>query len=139
MEFVTAIKDPSERAAKVADIINANPTIKTVVAEKNSIGEVYISILKKLLKKPSILKVFTTTNDSKKKIIDGLIAAISQKSITLLPNEQLQYELSVYKLEPLKNGNYTYNGPKDDAIMSTAFALSETGKKGYCFGYVGYN
>lgn len=125
LEIVTNIEDPVQRAIKIAEIINSHPSIRTVVAESNSIGEVYISILKKHLKHPQILKVFTTTNESKKRIVEKLIAAIGQKAITLLPNSQLEYEMSVYEMETLKNGNYTYNGKKDDCIMATCFAVDD--------------
>ena len=133
LEIVTNVEDPVARAIKIADIINSHPTIKKVIAETNSIGEVYISILKKHLKNPSILKNFTTTNDSKKRIVEKLIAAIGQKVITLLPNSKLDYQLSIYEMQSLKNGNYTYNGKKDDCIMATCFAVDEfynTGNKG---------
>ena len=133
LEIVTNVEDPVARAIQIADIINSHPTIKKVIAETNSIGEVYISILKKHLKNPSILKNFTTTNDSKKRIVEKLIAAIGQKVITLLPNSKLDYQLSIYEMQTLKNGNYTYNGKKDDCIMATCFAVDEfynTGNKG---------
>ena len=133
LEIVTNVEDPVARAIQIADIINSHPTIKKVIAENNSIGEVYISILKKHLKNPSILKNFTTTNDSKKRIVEKLIAAIGQKVITLLPNSKLDYQLSIYEMQTLKNGNYTYNGKKDDCIMATCFAVDEfynTGNKG---------
>lgn len=125
LDIVTNIEDPVQRAIRVAEIINEHPNIKTVVAEKNSIGEVYISILKKHLRRPNILKTFVTTNDSKKRIVEKLISAIGQKVITLLPNSQLDYEMSIYEMEALKNGNYTYNGKKDDCIMATCFAVDE--------------
>ena len=133
LEIVTNVEDPVARAIQIAEIINSHPTIKKVIAETNSIGEVYISILKKHLKNPSILKNFTTTNDSKKRIVEKLIAAIGQKVITLLPNSKLDYQLSIYEMQSLKNGNYTYNGKKDDCIMATCFAVDEfynTGNKG---------
>lgn len=134
LDIVTNIEDPVQRAIKIAEIINEHPSIKVVIAETNSIGEVYISILKKHLKRPNILKTFTTTNDSKKRIIEKLIAAIGSKYITLLPNNQLDYEMGVYEMQSLKNGNYTYNGKKDDCIMATAFAVDnfyETSTGGY--------
>ena len=71
------------------------------------------------------MKTFTTTNDTKKRIVEKLIAAIGQKAITLLPNSQLDYQLSIYEMQSLKNGNYTYNGKKDDCIMATCFAVDE--------------
>ena len=123
LEIVTSISDPVERAVKIASIINSHPTIKKAVCETNSLGEVYISILKRNLNNPNVIVDFTTTNDSKKRIVEKLIAAIGQGSITLLPHPQLDLELSTYEMEERKNGNYTYNGKKDDCIMATCFAL----------------
>ena len=125
LEIVTKEKDPVQRAIKLATIINSYPSIRKVIAEKNSIGEVYISILKKNLNRPEILEAFVTTNESKKRIIEKLISAIGQKTITLLPHPQLDLELSTYEMQELKNGNYTYNGKKDDCIMATAFAVDQ--------------
>lgn len=123
LEIVTSITDPVNRAIKISEIINSHPSIKRVVAEKNSIGEVYISILKKNLNRPNILSDFVTSNTSKKRIIEQLISSISQGNITLLPHPQLDLELSTYEIQYLKNGNYTYNGKKDDCILATSFAL----------------
>lgn len=125
LEIVTSIEDPVQRAIRIAEIINGYPSIKKVIAETNSMGEVYISILRRHLKRPQILQSFTTTNDSKKRIVEKLIAAIGSRYITLLPNSQLDYEMSIYEMQSLKNGNYTYNGKKDDCIMATCFAVDE--------------
>lgn len=136
LSIVTGVTDPVERAKCVANIINQYPSINKVVAEKNSLGEVYISILKKNLNKPNILREFVTSNESKKRIIERLITCISQKTITLLPHPQLDLELSMYEMQELKRGNYTYNGKKDDCIMATAFAVDEmnTSSGTYAFG-----
>jgi len=130
LEIMTDINDPVTRAERISSRINElNP--KTVVAETNSIGEVYISILKRKLNRPEILQTFTTTNDSKKRIIEKMIAAINTKSITLLPNSQLDYELGIFEMQSLKNNNYTYNGKKDDCIMATAFAIDRIYDNGH--------
>lgn len=138
LEIVTNIKDPVDRAKKIAEIINQHPSIRKVVCETNSLGEVYISILKKNLNNPSILVNFTTTNESKKRIVEKLIAAIGQETITLLPHPQLDLELETYEMQELKNGNYTYNGKKDDCIMATCFALEYLMQNTvrYSFGFI---
>lgn len=128
LESVSKIKDPVDRAQKIAEIINSYPSIKRLVCEANSIGEVYISILKRQLHNSSIIQSFTTTNDSKKKIIEQLITKISKREITLLPDPLLDFEFGIYEMQELKNGNYTYNNSNiknghDDYVMATAFAL----------------
>lgn len=123
LTIFTDIIDPVERAKKIAELINSYPTLRKVVVETNSIGEVYISILKKYLVNPNIVAEFTTTNDSKCRIIEKLISSINQKEITLLQHPQLDMELSSYEMQPLKAGKHTYNGKKDDCIMATAFAV----------------
>lgn len=128
LEVCTGIEDPVERASYIAQIINSHPGIKKVVCETNSMGETYISILKKMLNNPGVIVSFTTDNKSKKRIIEQLIASIGKKTITLLPNPLLDFEFGIYEMQELKNGNYTYNnakvkGGKDDIVMSIAFSL----------------
>ena len=127
--------DPVARAEKLADIINAHPTIKKVVCETNSMGSVYISILRRKLKRPNILEEFTTTNTSKKEIIENLVALINQKTITLLDDPRLDYEFAIFQLVELKGGNYTYAADtkvmnsRDDIVMATAFAAKDYNRK----------
>ena len=123
-------EDPIVRAEKLADIINTYPTIKKVVCEKNSIGSTFISILKRRLRNPNVIEEFTTSNSSKKDIIENLIALIGKKDITLLPNPKLDYEFGIFQLVELKNSNYTYAADTkvpsshDDIVMATALACS---------------
>ena len=132
--YDNSITDPVQRAEKLADIINSYPSIKRVVSETNSMGSVYISILRRKLKRPNILVEFTTTNSSKKEIIENLVALIGKKDITLLDDPKLDYEFGIFQLVELKNGNYTYqadtkvNNSRDDIVMATAFAAKDFNK-----------
>ena len=123
-------EDPIARADKLADIINSYPTIKKVVCEKNSIGSTFISLIKQRLHNPSVITEFTTSNSSKKDIIENLIALIGKKEITLLPDPKLDYEFGIFQLVELKNNNYTYAADTkvpsshDDIVMATALACS---------------
>lgn len=123
-------EDPIVRAEKLADKINSYPTIKKVVCEKNSIGSTFISILKRRLRNPNVIVEFTTSNSSKKDIIENLIALIGKKDITLLPDPKLDYEFGIFQLVELKNNNYTYAADTkvpsshDDIVMATALACS---------------
>lgn len=126
--YDNSIADPVQRAEKLADIINSYPSIKKVVCETNSMGSTFISILRRKLKRPNILEEFTTTNSTKKDIIENLVSLIGQNEITLLDDPKQDYEFAIFQLVELKNGNYSYaadtkvQNSKDDIVMATAFA-----------------
>ena len=123
--------DPVARAEKLADIINEHSSIRKVVCETNSMGSVYISILRRKLKRPNIIEEFTTTNTSKKDIIENLVALINKREITLLDDPRQDYEFGIFSLVELKAGNYTYAADtkvmnsRDDIVMATAFAVKD--------------
>lgn len=126
--YDNSIADPVARAEKLADIINSYPSIKKVICETNSMGSTFISILRRKLKRPNILEEFTTTNSTKKDIIENLVSLIGQKEITLMDDPKQDYEFAIFQLVELKNGNYSYaadtkvQNSKDDIVMATAFA-----------------
>lgn len=126
--YDNSIADPVARAEKLAEIINKYPSIKKVVCETNSMGSTFISILRRKLKRPNILEEFTTTNSTKKDIIENLVSLIGQKDITLLDDPKQDYEFAIFQLVELKNGNYSYaadtkvQNSRDDIVMATAFA-----------------
>ena len=126
--YDNSIADPVARAEKLADIINSYPSIKKVVCETNSMGSTFISIMRRKLKRPNILEEFTTTNSTKKDIIENLVSLIGQKEITLLDDPKQDYEFAIFQLVELKNGNYSYaadtkvQNSRDDIVMATAFA-----------------
>lgn len=131
--YDNSIADPVQRAEKLAEIINAHPTIKKVVCETNSMGSTFISILRRKLHRPNILEEFTTTNSTKKDIIENLVSLIGQKDITLLDDPKQDYEFAIFQLVELKNGNYSYaadtrvQNSRDDIVMATAFAAKAFG------------
>ena len=120
--------DPVERAEKLAEIINSYPSIKRVVCETNSMGSTFISVMKRKLLRPSVIEEFTTSNTSKKDIIENLIKLVGKKEITLLPDPKLDYEMGIFQLVELKNSNYTYAADTkvlnshDDIVMALAMA-----------------
>ena len=131
--YDNSIQDPVQRAEKLADIINSYPSIKMVVCETNSMGSTFISILRRKLHHPNIIEEFTTTNSTKKDIIENLVSLIGQKDISLLDDPKLDYEFGIFSLVELKNGNYSYaadtkvQDSKDDIVMATAFAAKDFG------------
>ena len=126
--YDNSIADPVQRAEKLADIINSYPSIKKVICETNSMGSTFISIMRRKLKRPNILEEFTTTNSTKKDIIENLVSLVGQKEITLMDDPKQDYEFAIFQLVELKNGNYSYaadtkvQNSRDDIVMATAFA-----------------
>ena len=126
--YDNSIADPVQRAEKLADIINSYPSIKKVICETNSMGSTFISIMRRKLKRQNVLEEFTTTNSTKKDIIENLVSLIGQKEITLMDDPKQDYEFAIFQLVELKNGNYSYaadtkvQNSKDDIVMATAFA-----------------
>lgn len=126
-------KTPSEQVNIIIDLIKRYKPIKVTV-ESNSIGKVYYDMLQKGVKNFMKVNLFTTTNDSKNRIIDQLSVAIENRYIGLIRDEELLTELRAYKQEITKSGKITYNAPsgyKDDCVVSTAICYdSIINKKG---------
>lgn len=104
--------------------LNAFYNAKLVIVEKNSIGKVYLDLLRKQLKN---VKPFDTTNTSKNSIINSLALNIERKEILLPKDRELIAELSFFQSKVNKNGTVTYsapNGQHDDRVMSLAIGLS---------------
>lgn len=137
-------KDPVKRVENMISVINSYPSLKHVVCETNSMGSVYISLLRKGVNHPNIIESFTTTNSSKKEIIEDLVKHISQKDITLLNDPLLDYQFSIFESVPLSKGNYTYaantkvSDSHDDLVMATALAVHsfKTNTGQYKFSYI---
>ena len=91
-------------------------------------GSTFISVMKRKLLRPSVIEEFTTSNTSKKDIIENLIKLVGKKEITLLPDPKLDYEMGIFQLVELKNSNYTYAADTkvlnshDDIVMALAMA-----------------
>lgn len=122
----TNTMEPMDQVNWLANIINNHPTLKSVYAEKNSIGNVYISALKRDMNKKAILREFNTTNKSKKDIVEELVKAFANNTIKILNDSELVKQLQHFTIKKLSNGNYTYeNDDKnnhDDAVIATCIA-----------------
>lgn len=119
--------DPHNQIIKLASIINDNPTLKSVLAEQNSIGNVYISELKQRLKLKHILHSFNTTNDSKRKIIEDLCSDFIQENIKIPDDSEVISQISHYATEKTPSGKITYNAVNpyhDDIVMALAICNS---------------
>ena len=113
-------KTPTEQIDRIVRLIEQYQPIKITV-ESNSIGNIYFDMLQKRVKQR--ITKFTTTNDSKNKIIDKLGVALENKEIGILRDEELLTELRMYSAERTKTGKITYNAPsgyRDDCVIATA-------------------
>ena len=103
---------------QIADIINKYDA--KGYAEQNSIGEPMINEIVKLLNKPSNLRKWLTNNKSKTTIISKL--AIKLPSI-IYNDKELTKQLNQFQYKILPTGTMTFQGLKDDRVMSLAIAL----------------
>lgn len=120
---------PVEQIERIAGIINSKSSIKTVCVEMNSIGSVYYDMLRKAIK--TDIRKFTTTNDSKRDIIEQLITAFQTQKVGIPYDEELILELQHYTMEKTTKG-YTYNGADgvhDDYVMALALVFDTYKKK----------
>lgn len=117
--FIERIKDvpPIKQVEWLANIINKYKVAK-ILAEKNSLGAVYIDMLKRKIKVP--ITNWVTTNKSKKDLVTTLQLALENKQITILEDEKMLDELRKYQAEVnLKTNTVSYNasvGNDDDVI-----------------------
>ena len=125
--YSTNTMEPSEQIKWIASLINRHHP-KRVRVEYNSIGSVYYSLLKKeITHRDIIIDPFTTTNESKRTIIEQLISAFAHQSISILDEPVLKKQLSAFEMKKTKTG-YTYgnfnDNIHDDCVMALAFAYS---------------
>lgn len=90
-----------------------------IMAEKNGVGKPFCDLLKK--EKIPVIE-WVTTNQSKTDGVKHLQVAFEQKTISLLPDERQQNELSYYEATyNAKTGNVSYNAPRglhDDTVIA---------------------
>ena len=125
--------DSVEQIDRIARTLNAYPTLKRVQVEMNSIGRVFYEHLKKKTK--VTLKEFTTTNETKRRIIEQLIEAFNTEEITIYYDEELIRELQHYAVQKTGKG-YTYNGAdgvNDDYVIYLALCYDTAKKKNNAF------
>lgn len=117
--FIKRTKDlpPMQQVEWLANIINQYNVVK-ILAEKNSIGAVYIDALRKRINVP--ITNWTTTNASKKDIVTNLQLALENRSIKILNDEKMLDELRKYQAEVnIRTNTVSYNasvGNDDDVI-----------------------
>lgn len=124
--------DPVDLVQQLSNIINTIPTLKSVQIERNSIGSVYLSMLKRKIN-AALIREFETTNDSKRRIIEQLVEAFLQGKIKIINEPRLLKQLQNYAAEKTAGGKITYNGQNgvnDDAVIALALAYDLSLKPG---------
>lgn len=121
-----------EWLSNIINELNSIARIHKILAEENSIGKVYIDALKQKI--PTPITNWTTTQDSKHKLVTTFQIALENEKVTILNNPILLNELSRYECTVSKNNKFTYNGANgchDDTVISTMLAYySLEGSKG---------
>lgn len=112
---------PTLQVEYFSNILINNPSLISLQVEMNSIGTVYKDMLQGRIS--TFIQEFYTTNDTKRRIIEQLIAAFQRGEIHIPNDPELLNELSHYNIEKTKTG-YTYNGENahDDYVLALAFA-----------------
>lgn len=118
---------PTEQIDWIVDIINSidRHRIRKIVCERNSIGTVYLDLLKKRLPGYPI-EEFVTSNSSKRDIIERLISRVDNETIKLINDKEQYLQFGGYALEITSSGAVTYNGlpgVHDDIVLADAFAI----------------
>lgn len=128
---------PSQQIEWMTNIIydlNERHTIRTILAETNSIGSVYSDLLKNNLKVKNLkITEWTTTNKSKQELVTLFQIALENNYVGLLSEPNLINELRKYQAEiNIKTKTITYNGYKcnDDMVIATMLAYYAF-KKGF--------
>lgn len=116
----------------IIDLLKYEKQIASIQTENNSIGEPLTDLLKKTLKDGKhndlanrIVK-FTTTNDSKARLVSQVQVGLERKEIKLLNDSNLIGQMSAYEAAyNFKTGKVSYNGAQgihDDNVMSMMLA-----------------
>lgn len=118
--------EPVKQVEEITKIIQQHKSkIKKFNAEKNSIGKVYIDMLRK--SNPGIvITEFNTDNESKRKLVENMQVSFEQSRIKLLANDMQSTQLSFYEatVNPSTN-KVSYNASKgfhDDYVMALMLA-----------------
>lgn len=110
--------------------------VEKCVVETNSMGRVYIDLLKRKIASKGIrcsVIEFTTTNDTKRQIIEDLAVHCSNGTITLIEDNKLFLQMLSFQIKKTPTNKVTYEAGTghDDLVMSLAFCLYGTRQGNY--------
>lgn len=104
--------------------------VSKVVVETNSMGKIYIELLKKKIALRGIrcqVVEFTTTNDSKREIIEDLVVHCNNSTISLIDDKKLFLQMMGFVVKKTPSGKVTYESGSsnihDDLVLALSFAL----------------
>lgn len=129
-------KDETQTIDYIVELIKEYRPLK-VLCESNSIGTVFYGLLDKAIKAeslPVMLLKFTTTNESKERIINSLIVYIQNKQVQLLDDPELVIEMEMYQMKVTSNGHRVYNAAHnfhDDCVIATMLGIEAITKGTY--------
>lgn len=124
-------KDETQTIEAVMSAIRKYKPLKVLV-EKNSIGNIFLGLLRKAVLKERLgtrVIAFNTTNESKERLVNNLQVEIQNGTIQLLDDDDLTSELATYEMKLSTTGKKTYNaisGAHDDLVIATMLGLEAT-------------
>ena len=130
-------KDETQTINYIIELIRKYQPLKVQV-ETNSIGSVFYGLLDKAIKAANLhvmLLKFTTTNESKERLINKFQVAMQNNQVQILDNQTLKIEMDMYEMKVNQNGKRTYNaatGYHDDCVIATLLAFDCISKGIYC-------
>lgn len=130
-------KDETATINYIIELIRKYMPLKVQV-ETNSIGSVFYGLLDKAIKAaglPVMLLRFTTTNESKERLINNFQVAMQNKTVSILDNQTLRIQMDMYEMKVTQNGKRTYNaasGYHDDCIIAMLLAFNCISSGTYC-------
>lgn len=130
-------KTPLDTISFIMNILKEG-AIKKIVVENNSIGKIYLDMLRKEVSRYNLrvqIVEFNTNNTSKRQIIEQLQLEIQNQSITLLDLPELKLDFASFEVQRTNSGLITYQGAKgftDDIVMSVSIALYGFKQGNYC-------
>lgn len=130
-------KDATQTIEEIVKLAKEYKPVK-ITCESNSMGKTMYQLLTKELGKARVntmVSLFDTTNESKRRIIESMALLIQQDAVRFLDDVEMKLELAGYECEPTKSGkSITYNGKsgiKDDCIIATAICLDSMSRATY--------
>ena len=104
--------------------------VEKCVVETNSMGRIYIDILKKKIALRGIrcqVIEFTTTNDTKRQIIEDLAVHCNNSTISLIDDKKLFLQMMNFVVKKTPTGKVTYESGSsnihDDLVLALSFSL----------------
>lgn len=119
---------PTQQIERISSTLNGFPTLKKVQVELNSIGQVYYDYLRKAVVSSIEIIGFNTTNESKRRIVEQLVKAFNNQTLTIPNNSEMIMQLQHYGMVKTSKG-YTYNGVgefHDDYCIALSLAYDST-------------